>query len=196
MTTMDAARDRILSHSLGLVSARGLSALSIGDLARDMELSRSGLLAHFADKEALQLGVIEKAATLFVQDVVATGTDAARGEAQLRSLFARWLAWSRGPRLKGGCPFVHASAESDALPPPVRAKLEEFMGGWSETLKTAIDDAKAAGELGRSIDADQVVFELYGLYLSHHFWHWSMKDRSAQERTMRAFERLMLASRA
>jgi hypothetical protein len=41
-----------------------------------------------------------------------------------------------------------------------------------------------------------LVFELYGLYLSHHFWHWSMKDRMAQERTMRAFERLLLASRA
>ncbi len=47
MTTMDAVRDRILSHSLGLVSARGLSALSISDLARDMELSRSGLLVTF-----------------------------------------------------------------------------------------------------------------------------------------------------
>ncbi len=195
MTTMDAVRDRILSHSLGLVSARGLSALSISDLARDMELSRSGLLAHFSDKEALQLGVIEKAATLFVREVVEAGSAAAEGEARLRALFARWLAWSRGPRLKGGCPFVHASAESDALPPAVRGKLEEVMAGWSDTLKASIDDAKAAGELAAATDGDQLVFELYGLYLSHHFWHWSMKDRLAQERTQRAFERLLAASR-
>jgi AcrR family transcriptional regulator len=195
MTTMDAVRDRILTHSLGLVSARGLSALSISDLARDMELSRSGLLAHFSDKEALQLGVIEKAATLFVHDVVEVGTAAAAGEVRLRALFARWLTWSRGPRLKGGCPFVHASAESDALPPGVRGKLEAFMAGWSDTLKVSIEDAKAAGQLAASTDADQLVFELYGLYLSHHFWHWSMKDRLAQERTQRAFERLLAASR-
>lgn len=195
MTTMDAVRDRILSHSLGLVSARGLSALSIGDLARDMELSRSALLAHFADREALQIGVIEKAATLFVHDVVEAATAAATGEARLRALFARWLAWSRSPRLTGGCPFVHASAESDALPPGVRGKLEDFMTGWSDALKASIDDAKAAGQLTADTDADQLVFELYGLYLSHHFWHWSMKDRMAQERTKRAFERLLAASR-
>ena len=195
MTTMDAVRDRILSHSLGLVSARGLSALSIGDLARDMELSRSALLAHFADREALQIGVIEKAATLFIHDVVEAATAAAPGEARLRALFARWLAWSRSPRLTGGCPFVHASAESDALPPGVRGKLEDFMTGWSDALKASIDDAKAAGQLTADTDADQLVFELYGLYLSHHFWHWSMKDRMAQERTKRAFERLLAASR-
>jgi len=195
MTTMDALRDRILSHSLGVVSARGLSALSIGDLARDLELSRSGLLSHFSDKEALQLGVIEKAATLFVKEVAEAGTAAGTGEARLRALFIRWLAWARGPRLNGGCPFVHASAESDALPPPVRAKLDAFLSGWTETLKAAIEDAKSAGELAAGADADQLVFELYGLYLSHHFWQWSMKDRTAQDRTLRAFERLLLASR-
>jgi AcrR family transcriptional regulator len=194
MTTMDALRDRILSHSLGVVSARGLSALSIGDLARDLELSRSGLLAHFSDKEALQLGVIEKAAALFVQEVAEAGTAAGTGETRLRALFTRWLAWSRGPRLNGGCPFVHASAESDALPPAVRGKLEAFLSDWTETLKAAIEDAKTAGELAAGTDADQLVFELYGLYLSHHFWHWSMKDRAALDRTMRAFERVLLAN--
>jgi AcrR family transcriptional regulator len=193
---MEAVRDRILSHSLGLVSARGLTALSIGDLARDLELSRSGLLAHFADKQTLQLGVIDKAAALFISDVVDAGTNAGHGEQRLRALFGRWLSWSRGPRLKGGCPFVHASAESDALPTAVRERLDAFLGEWSETLKAAIEDAKEAGELASDTDPDQLVFELYGLYLSHHFWHWSMKDRMAQERTMRAFERLLLASRA
>jgi AcrR family transcriptional regulator len=158
MTTVDGVRDRILSHSLGLVSARGLSALSIGDLARDLELSRSGLLSHFADKEALQLGVIEKAAALFVHDVVEAGTIAGTGESRIRALFARWLSWSRGPRLKGGCPFVHASAESDALPTEVRNKLEDFMSGWSETLKAAIEDAKAAQEFAKGLDSDQLVF--------------------------------------
>lgn len=196
MTTMDAVRDRILSHSLGLVSARGLSALSIGDLARDLELSRSGLLSHFVDKESLQLAVIEKATALFVHDVVEAGTLAGEGETRLKALFSKWLAWSRGPRLNGGCPFVHASAESDALPAIVRTKLEQVMSGWSTTLKSATEDAKTAGEFAPGLDADQLVFELYGLYLSHHFWHWSMKDRSAQDRTMRAFERLLLASRA
>lgn len=195
MTTAHVVRERILSHSLGLASAGGLSALSMGDLARDLELSRSGLLAHFADKEALQLAVIEQAGGLFIAEVVDASSSIATGDARLKSLFSRWLAWSRAPRLRGGCPFVHASAENDALPEHVRTKLEEFLDGWSLTLKTTIEDAKSAGDLNADIDADQLIFELYGLYLSHHFWHWSMKDRSALDRTMRAFDRLLAASR-
>lgn len=195
MTATSVVRERILSHSFGLASARGLSALSIGDLARDLELSRSGLMAHFADKQSLQLGVIEKAAGLFIADVVDSAANTAPGERRLRALFGRWLSWSRAPRLKGGCPFVHASSEGDELSPPVRAKLEEFLDEWSGTLKGAIEEAREAGELAPRTEADQLVFELYGLYLSHHFWHWSMKDRSSLDRTMRAFERLLAASR-
>ena len=41
------------------------------------------------------------------------------------------------------------------------------------------------------LDADQFVFELYGLYLSHHFWHWAMKHADARTRTMKAFESLL-----
>lgn len=195
MTATSVVRERILSHSFGLASARGLSTLSIGDLARELDLSRSGLLSHFADKEALQLGVIGKAAGLFITDVVEAAATTASGEKRLRALFGRWLSWSRAPRLKGGCPFVHASSESDALTPAVRAKLDEFLQEWSGTLRKAIEEAKEAGELAAGTDADQLIFELYGLYLSHHFWHWSMKDRSALDRTMRAFERLLAASR-
>ena len=195
MSAASAVRERILSHSLGLASARGLSALSIGDLARDLDLSRSGLMGHFTDKEALQLGVIEKAAGLFIADVVDAAAGVTEGDQHLRRLFTRWLSWSRAPRLSGGCPFVHASAESDALPASVRQKLEDFLDGWSMTLKGAIEQAKDSGALSAETDADQLIFELYGLYLSHHFWHWSMKDRTALERTTRAFDRLMAASR-
>ncbi|MDX2307416.1 MAG: hypothetical protein NW216_04180 [Hyphomicrobium sp.] len=195
MTTASGVREMILTRGLGIASTQGLQALSIGDLARDLELSRSGLHAQFRDVESLQLGVIEKAADLFIRDVMEAGSAAADGEARLRSLFAKWLQWSRSPRLAGGCPFVHASAEGDALPQAVRDRLDTFMQAFSSTLKGAVEAAIEAREFRSDIDAEQIVFELYGLYLSHHFWHWSMKDRSALSRTMQAFERVMAASR-
>ena len=102
MSAQSVVREKILSHSFGLASARGLNALSISDLARDLELSRRGLLAHFADKESLQLGVIDKAACLFISDVVDAAGKTATGEQRLRALFGRWLAWSRAPRLRSG----------------------------------------------------------------------------------------------
>ena len=196
MTSTDVVRDRILSHGLGIASAEGLHALSMGDVARDLDLSRSGLFAHFATKESLQLGVLEQAANMFIRDVLRAADGAAPGEARLKALFTNWIAWARSPRLKGGCPFVHASAESDALPEPVRGKLKNVLDAWSVSLKTAIDEAITAEQFKPDLDADQLVFELTGLYLSHHFWHWSMKDRTALTRTKKAFERVLEASRA
>ncbi len=195
MSGASVVRDRILSHGLGVASAQGLQALSMGDLARDLDLSRSGLLAYFATKESLQLGVIDQAAGMFVSDVVNAAAASEAGEARVRAMFGKWISWSRSPRLKGGCPFVHASAEGDTLPAMVREKLETFLDGWTSNIKSAIDDAKTAGQFRDDLEADQLVFEMYGLYLSHHFWHWSMKDRSALDRTMKAFERLVVASR-
>lgn len=196
MTSTDVVRARILSHGLGIASASGLHALSMGEVARDLDLSRSGLFAHFATKESLQLGVLDQAAHMFIRDVLDAAEAAAPGEARLKALFTNWIAWARSPRLKGGCPFVHASAESDALPDPVRGKLKEVLDGWSAALRGAIGDALASGQFKSDLDPDQLVFELTGLYLSHHFWHWSMKDRSALTRTKKAFERLLAASRA
>jgi AcrR family transcriptional regulator len=196
MTSMDVVRERILSHSLGIASAGGLHALSMGDVARELDLSRSGLFAHFATKESLQLGVLEQAAAMFVREVADAAASAAPGEARLRALFGNWIQWARSPRLKGGCPFVHASAESDAMPDPVRSKLREFLDRWSEVLRSTIEEAKAAGEMSSGLDNEQLVFELTGLYLSHHFWHWSMKDRAALARTKKAFERLLAGAKA
>jgi len=191
MTAIEQVRERILSHGLGIASAQGLHALSMGDLARDLDLSKNGLFAHFASKESLQLGVLQQAAAMFVREVVEPGQAAAAGPAKLQLLFSRWIAWSRSPRLKGGCPFVHASAEADALPAPVRAELKSVLDGWTAILSAAIDEGKAGGHFGAGVSAEEVVFELYGLYLGHHFWHWSMKEPQALPRTMRAFDRLV-----
>jgi len=192
MTSANAVRERILTHGFGIASAQGLHALSMGEVARELAVPKSGLFAHFATNESLQLAVLEQAAAMFQREVVeaATGT----GEARVRALFARWIAWSRSPHLKGGCPFVHASAEADGLSAEVRTHLKAILDQWSAVLETAIDEARAT-TFRPDIDAAQMVFELYGLYLSHHFWHWSMKDQAAHGRTMKAFDRLIAHAR-
>ena len=97
--------------------------------------------------------------------------------------------------LKGGCPFVHASRQSSELSEPVRTRLKEVLDGWSDIVTQAIADAKQAGQFRADLHPEQLVFELYGLYLSHHFFHWYMKDKAAVARTMKAFDRLVAASR-
>lgn len=195
MVSISAVRDRILSHGLGIASRQGLNALTVGTLARELDLPRSGLASHFADRDSLQLGVLEQAVAMFQRDVVNASTNASAGEARLKTLFGRWIAWSRSPLLKGGCPFVHASRQLGELATPVRSRLTEVLDGWSGMLRAAIEDAKRLGQFRADLDVEQLVFELHGLYLSHHFFHWSMKDKAAEARTIKAFDRLLAASR-
>lgn len=195
MSAPSAIRDRILNHGLSIASQQGFTALSTGTLAHDLELPRSGLASHFADQESLQLGVLEQAASLFLRDVIDATAALPQGEPRLKALFTRWIQWSRSPKLKGGCPFVHASRQATALPESVRTRLKEVLDGWSVVLTQAIEDAKTSGHFRADLDPEQTIFELHGLYLGHHFFHWYQKDRMAEHRTMKAFDRLLASCR-
>ena len=193
--TTHPVRERILAHGLGIASQQGLTALTMGTIARELDLPRSGVANHFTDRESLQLGVLEQATNLFLRDVVNATASVPAGEARLKALFTRWIAWSRAPILKGGCPFVHASRQASELADPVRIRLKEVLDGWSAIITEAIGDAKRIGQFRADLDPEQLLFELYGLYLSHHFFHWYMKDKAVEARTLKAFDRLLAASR-
>lgn len=70
----------IVSRALRIVSDVGYEGLSIGVLAEQTTLSKSGLFAHFKSKEALQLGVIEEVINQFTLRVVQPALASRRGE--------------------------------------------------------------------------------------------------------------------
>src|ERR1700730_14639302 len=118
-----ATKDAILDRAVRLASQVGLSGLSIGRLAEDLHMSKSGLFAHFEAKETLQVEVLERAAQLFVEAVVRPALAQPRGEPRLRALFEHWLCWTKTARLPGGCLFVAAAAQLADRRGPVRDRL-------------------------------------------------------------------------
>ena len=113
-------REAILARAVAVASEQGLEGLSIGALADDLGMSKSGLFAHFRSKEGLQIAILEMAGARMVDEVVRPALAAPRGEPRVRALFDRWLAWEQSPSLPGGCPFMAASFELDDRPGPVR----------------------------------------------------------------------------
>ena len=109
----ESTRRTILDHALALSSRLGLRGLTIGRLAKDLELSKSGLFGHFKSKESLQLQVLELAAEDFLGEVVRPAFRAPDGEPRIRKLFENWVAWTRTNRHTGGCPFVQFGFELD-----------------------------------------------------------------------------------
>ena len=70
MTKGDETRARILRHAARVASRDGLGGLSIGELAAQLEMSKSGLFAHFGSKEDLQLEVLRAASADFSERVI------------------------------------------------------------------------------------------------------------------------------
>src|ERR1700722_1530913 len=96
-----ATRDRIVGHALALASVDGLEALSLGELADDVGMSKSGLFAHFRSKEALQLDVLNAAVDIFRRTVIIPALAEPRGEPRVKALFTRWLEWEKSDRMPG-----------------------------------------------------------------------------------------------
>jgi AcrR family transcriptional regulator len=189
-------REAILDHALRLASEVGLEGLTIGRLASALDLSKSGLFAHFGSKDELQVQVLNRAAARFAEVVVVPGLSAPRGLARLRALFEGWLRWPREVPQTGGCVFVQAAAELDDRPGPARDRLVALQREWLETLARVVRGAQAERQLRADLDPEQFAFELYGIMLSCHHATRLLHDRKAVERARRALERLIDAGRA
>jgi AcrR family transcriptional regulator len=192
MNKGESTRQAILAHATELASQVGLSGLTIGRLASDLDLSKSGLFRHFRSKEALQQQVLEHGAETFIQQVVRPGLAQPRGIPRLRALFEGWLAWDQG--LPGGCVFVAAASELDDRDGPVRDTLVELQRQWVGVLATSYAKAVAEGHIADPVDPEQFAQDLYGIMLAWHHHSRLLHDPDAESRARRAFDALLGAT--
>jgi len=188
-------RATILDRATELASQVGLGGLTIGSLADDLGLSKSGLFAHFGSKESLQIRVLEHAAASFIELVVRPALTASRGEPRMRAIFERWVGWDRNGGPPGGCIFVAAASELDDRPGPVRDRLVALQREWLEFLVTAFQKGVETGDFHPDADPRQFAQDLYGIMLGYHHAARLMQDPHADSRARRAFETLLLLAR-
>jgi AcrR family transcriptional regulator len=189
-------REAILERAVQLASEVGLEGLTIGRLATALDLSKSGLFAHFESKEALQVATLERAATQFIDVVIRPASKAPRGEPRVRALVERWLRWPIEVPQPGGCVFVQAAVELDDKPGPARDRLVALQREWLASLATTVRAAVAEGHFRADLDPEQVAFELYGIMLSAHHASRLLHDPRAFDRARRAVDRLVESCRA
>jgi AcrR family transcriptional regulator len=187
----EVTKQMILDRASSLASRIGLGGLSIGGLADELELSKSGLFAHFRSKEALQVQVLEHAAARFVETVIKPALTAPRGERRVRAVFDFWKKWPKASGMEGGCFFVAAAAELDDQPGPARDVLVRQQKDWLEVLANVVRTAVAEGHFKKSVDPEQLAFELFGIMLSYHFNSRLLGEPSAGDRADAAFEALV-----
>jgi AcrR family transcriptional regulator len=181
-------RASILQRAVDLASLEGLEGLTIGRLADDLKMSKSGLFAHFGSKEELQLAAIDAAGQRFIDEVVRPALDAERGYPRLVAICHSWLDYVRRRVFPGGCFFAAASFEFDGRPGIVRDAVAKQMDDWFAMLEKDIRMAKDEGHLDAGVDPAQLAFELNALFFGANFAYNLRHDEEAFARARRAIE--------
>jgi AcrR family transcriptional regulator len=195
MAKGDDTRNAILRTAVSKASVEGLEGLTIGGLAKEMGLSKSGLIAHFGTKEGLQLGVLQAAAAIFANRVIRPARKAEAGEPRLRAYFDNWVKWSKAPELPGGCLFISATIDLDDRPGICRYFLAKVQKEWIDALEGAALEARTNGQFRENLDPAQIAFGMTGIMHSIHLYERLFRDRAAEIRGRAAFDSLMNRAR-
>lgn len=186
-----ATREMLLDEGLRLLSVHGLTGVTLGDLARSSGLSKSGLFAHFSSKAQLQLDLLGKMVRVAQAHVVQPAHEQPEGLPRLRALIARWLGWSGKAGLPGGCPVAAALFELDDLEGEIRDRAVQLEGQWRAMLLGLVLRSVELGHLARDTDAAQFVWELCGIYLTHHASARFLRDPTTDARARTAVDALI-----
>ena len=182
-------REAILKMGLDMASLVGLENVTIGTLAVETNMSKSGLFAHFRSKENLQVAILKHAGEDFTNKVIIPALKTPRGIERIRTVVEKWIEYSS--QISGGCIFVTASTEYSDRQGTVRDVLLKQQNDWIDSLKKMAISAVKSGEFRENIDAEQFAFDLYSMLLGYHYYHRLLKDRDIQKKHKQALENLL-----
>ena len=184
--TGEATRGRIVTLAMNLASQHGLEAVSIGDLAKELGMSKSGLFAHFGSKEELQIATIEAAEGVFAKAILAPAESIPAGIGRLQAYLENYLRYLEDCVFPGGCFFSAAAAEYDDRPGRVRDRIALCMAKWVKVLLEQAQTAQRRGELQPGTDPAQLVFELKAFTHEANFSRRLLDDRQATLQALNA----------
>jgi len=172
-------RGEILRVAVDIASAEGLEGLSIGRLADELDMSKTGIFSHFGSKEQLQLATVETAKQIFLEEVAQPSLKSPRGVRRVRAMLENWLGYVERIVFRGGCFFAAASAEFDSRPGAVRDKIAELTRAWMAALQEEIAFAQSQKEIRANVKPAQLAFELHA-YVQEANWAFKLfNDKSA-----------------
>jgi AcrR family transcriptional regulator len=187
-------RAAILDVALALASRQGLEGLTIGLLADQMKMSKSGVFAHFGSREDLQIEVVKLYHQRFEQEVFLPSMQDPRGLPRLQAMFARWIKRVT-VEIDSGCIYISGAVEYDDRPGSIRDQLVDMVRTWQNALHRAVRQSIEAGQLRADVDAWQMVYEMYGLILALHHDARFLKIEGSVQRAEAGFERLIAGAR-
>ena len=180
----DQTRRAVLRRAVDIASVDGLEGLSIGRLASELGIRKSGLFAHFGSKEELQLATIRAARRIYADEVVTPAFDVEPGLGRVWALSKHWLDYSQGRVFPGGCFFQKVSHEYAGREGAVHDALIEVHVEWMTLIEDTVRVAVERGEV--DADANQLAFDLNAYYEAANFASILHDDGKAYDRARQA----------
>jgi AcrR family transcriptional regulator len=183
-------RAAIVNAALEQASRAGLEGLTIGALAEQMHMSKSGVFAHFGSREELQIAVLKAYEQRFIDEILRPSLREARGLPRLLAILNQWLERTVIEAALG-CIWISGASEYDDRPGAVRDELVAMVTGWQREISRAIAQAIQQGHLRPDTDVDDLVFGIYGVILVLHHDSRLMRSPGALPRARRAINQLL-----
>jgi AcrR family transcriptional regulator len=159
-------REAIVRRAVSLATVDGLEGLSIGNLANSLDMSKSGIYAHFGSKQELQLATVDEAERIFHAEVIEPAVTAPAGLTQLVALCDCFFDYLERRTFPGGCFFAGAVLEMGTRPGPVNERVAAFQLGFTAIIRQQIVTALEQHELPKDEDPDGLTFEISGMILA------------------------------
>jgi AcrR family transcriptional regulator len=180
----------IVDAALVLASHVGLEGLSIGAIAEQMHMSKSGVFAHFGSREELQISVVREYHQRFERDVFLPALEEERGLPRLRALFDHWMRQT-SLEIDSGCIYISGAIEFDDRPGPVRDALVSTVNTWQTAMFKAVQLAIDVGHLHPDADPAQIAFEIHGLILALHYEARFLQNPQGLARARQGFDNIL-----
>ena len=188
MAKAQSTRDRIVDAAARTASLNGVESLTIGTLAQALNMSKSGLFAHFGSREFLQIATIDHVVRQFTDEVYKPASMLPPGQRQVLALVRNWFDWMESDARPGGCPLAAAAFEFDSQPGEVSERVAATFDLWRKTLVKAIDAGKST-DIAKDCDAEAITFEIFGLYFAEHLYRWLLGRCHSDVQALQRIER-------
>jgi AcrR family transcriptional regulator len=182
----DLTRRTVARRAAMIATVSGLDAITVGGLAADTGLSKSGILTVFPNREAIQLAAVAEARQIYLETVIRPAWGATPGRERLLAVLDQWVAYVRAETFPGGCFLASTSVEFGHREGPVADAVRALKREWLDLLERelasagAADPQEAAFQIDAYLDAANAHLQLFG-------------DHSALERARRLAEAVVPA---
>lgn len=183
-------RKLILEAALDLLVDAGLSGVTLGRIARNVGMSKSGLFAHFRSIEELHLALVFHVNQLFRAEMMSVAQHGTALDRLLHTV-GHWFGGGSDRSAVRQAPLLSAEFDVSQGGVKVQQAVAENEDSWRHHLKALIHAAVEEGALNRLLDVEALADELCGIYYNYMVCYRCLRRPRAREAASLAIQRAL-----